>query len=1153
MRSLLVSCVSVSFFGLSAQDFTANPVSPGKGGVGEALLFRVPGTSSGITFRNELSDKTHTRNQITLNGSGVAAGDFDNDGLCDLYFSGLDSDNRLYRNLGNLKFEDVTEKYGVGMPGKLSTGVVWVDINGDYYPELLVNTIGQGTLMFINQGGKGFMEVTSGKGINQSRAGMSFAIGDLNGDSFPDVYITNYRAEALMDNPGTRFSFETGEDGRKRVSHVNGRPVRGTSDEGRYVINSQGSVIELGEPDSVYLNVAGRQFRKISFSDPLFRNASGTALDSEPNDWGLAARFGDLNGDGRTDLYVCNDFETPDRIWFQSRDGSFRLASESAFNRLSFFSMGVDFGDFNRDGLSDILVVDMLPENPGQRHNIMLPEQAIFAEQELSGPPQVSWNTLLQNAGQGEWMDVGPMSGLSSTGWSWCVAFQDLDLDGWEDVFVTNGVERDGRDIDVSNKLAEMRKSGRYSNDQMFDARKQFPTLNAPDLAYKNLGNGQFQKKDDWGFATEAVSHGMAFADLDNDGDLDIIVNHQNQEASIFLNTSGAPRVQFRLFNRPPNTRGLGAKIELSNGDFRYSHEITGGGRYLSHDQMIAVFPVPFPEKPISARVIWPDGSIQNLDNLKANSMVEVFNLEDKPSGNGSQDNKGGMKSPVSTAPLFTAGKPISFPSNDWFDLETEEFMRNQIAPYQISKLGTRISERRKSNGKHASLSFGGFSWRESENGIKWGRYPIPLDDSLSRSVVATDVIHTFQIVLRGLDMAGGGREASLAVYDQSDNNKRVFFHQWPKGLMIEPGPFEIADLNSDGREEIIVPVRWQYRKTSKPPGTYIFHQDSDGEWKLHSEWTSALQRTGPCFDIEIADINGDREKELILPGFILSKPAIYSFHSGKANEISSDLGLELPSGMWMCASAIDLDADASTPPGVFFGNYGMNNVMGTWQSAANTSFSFAMVAQEAAGGATRIFEAGSLQGSDALFPVALYSQLEKSFPILSRRISRRSDFSDWDIEKILSLASPSQPDIFPIERLGSALFHWDSGGGFREVALPAIVNAAPIRDVASGDFNGDGHVDILCAVGWDTRDIHEVPTSSEFPILLINHPGQDEADGNFFEPYYFGRSGLKTPSSTSDVSVMDVNGDGLPDVRFLTDRGALQLFINNSSTIIQN
>ena len=468
----------------------------------------MPQLRTGIWFTNQLPVHRHMTNQMLLNGSGVAAGDVDGDGRCDLYFNSLDGPNTLFRNLGGWSFEDISEAAGVACPELDATACVLTDLDGDSLPELLVNTMYQGLRLFHNQGHGKFNEVTQQAGMKPALGGMTVAVGDFDVDGFPDIYVSRYRAADLMDVPNAYVNIKT-LGGQRIVSQFNGRPTTEPDLKHRFYIDARGGVGEYGEADSLYRNLGNMQFEEVDWTGGTFMDEKGQTLKEIPRDWGLAAMFRDLNHDGYPDLYVCNDFDTPDRIWINDGGGKFKALPSSAIRQTSWFAMGIDVADVDRDGDDDILVLDMLARSHSTRMNQLGDVQPVMELiRQTDHRPQYMKTTLQMNRGDTTYAEVGQWAGLAASDWAWGTAFLDVDLDGFEDILMTNGHERDGRDIDVANKLKAFRRERKRSDREIFEKRLMFPRFNTPNIAYRNRGDGTFEQlSSGWGFDFDGVSH----------------------------------------------------------------------------------------------------------------------------------------------------------------------------------------------------------------------------------------------------------------------------------------------------------------------------------------------------------------------------------------------------------------------------------------------------------------------------------------------------------------------------------------------------------------------------------------------------------------------------------------------------------------------
>ena len=602
--------------------------------VGQAGFALLPESVTGITFTNSLPEQRHLTNQILLNGSGVAAGDIDGDGRCDLFFCHLGGPSALYRNLGNWKFEDITVKAGVVSSNLDATGAAFADLDGDGDLDLIVNSVGGGTHIFLNDGNGHFTE--SPLRLNSGKGGMSLALADIDGDGYLDLYVANYRTSALMDIPNAHATFKR-VSGKVVMDRLDGRPTTEPDLTNRFVVSAELGIQEVGEPDVLYRNQGGTNLIPVSFTDGSFSDEDGKPLAEPPYDWGLSVMFRDINGDSLPDLYVCNDFQSPDRIWINQGAGKFRAIPRLALRKTSRYSMGIDFADINRDGIDDFFVLDMLSREHRQRMTQIVDVPALIPSiGDIESRPQYGLNTLFLGRGDGTYAEIAQFSGLEATEWSWTPIFLDVDLDGWEDVLVSNGQERAARDIDVVEKLKAMRAARKMSDAEIFQARKMFPRLATANLAFRNARDLTFKEMGhEWGFDFKGVSHGMCLADLDNDGDLDVVVNNLNGPAGIYRNESNAPRVAVRLKGLAPNTRGIGAKIWVYGGAVpMQSQEMICGGRYLSSDDPMRVFAAGSLTNEMRIEVRWRRGRRSVVNGVKANRIYEIDEAGAEPTPN---------------------------------------------------------------------------------------------------------------------------------------------------------------------------------------------------------------------------------------------------------------------------------------------------------------------------------------------------------------------------------------------------------------------------------------------------------------------------------------------------------------------------------------
>src|SRR5436190_18661751 len=418
---------------------------------GKTGFTQILSAQTGISFSNHLSEAQLEKNRILENGSGVALGDVDGDGWCDIYFCALEGGNKLYRNLGNWRFEEITESAGVRCAGQFSTGAVFADVDGDGDLDLLVNCIGGGTRLFINDGHGHFTE-NNNSGLFRRFGSHSLALADIDGDGFLDLYVANYRASTFKDMDSSTTI---------RLRNVNGKFKVPPEYAEQFIVArvpAGDALVEVGEPDALYLNNHQGSFQPVSWTNGAFMDEAGKSLSAPVRDWGLSAMFRDLNGDGVPDLYVCNDFFSPDRIWINDGHGRFHAIPTLAIRHTSTFSMSVDFADVDRDGRDDILVSDMT----SSRHERRLMQLAgmdpySITIGQFTDRPQLDRTVLQWNRGDGTYAEIAHYAGLEDSEWNWSVAFLDVDLDGFEDILATTGHMFDTQDLDAQARIQALR------------------------------------------------------------------------------------------------------------------------------------------------------------------------------------------------------------------------------------------------------------------------------------------------------------------------------------------------------------------------------------------------------------------------------------------------------------------------------------------------------------------------------------------------------------------------------------------------------------------------------------------------------------------------------------------------------------------------
>ena len=448
------------------------------------------GGRSGIRFQNTVSDSVLLTNRILAEGAGVALGDVDGDGLVDVFLARTEGPNVLYRNLGGWRFEDITQRAGVGAPDRYSTGAAFADIEGDGDLDLVLLATTGPNAVFLNDGTARFTEHRDDIGIDsRGKGGTTPTMADVDGDGDLDLYVANYKPYHLDDTlpPHQRvFSQMVRQIGPNRFEivpeHRHNYKLVMRPDMGGLRMSMR------GEPDDFYLNDGGR-FTRAPLTSDRFRDAQGRPLTEEPESFTLGAKFVDLNMDGTPDLYLANDFEDADQLWLNDGSGGFRLADWTVQRQISHSAMGVDVADVDGDGRPDLFVVDML-SNDSHRLKTQMPTHTALRKRpgDIETQLQQQRNTLFLNRGDGTFAEVSSLAGVQASGWSWSTMFLDVDLDGWQDILIANGHAWDIMDADIQERLQNPLSAVHWQR-----LRWEFPPLLLRNVAFRNRGDLTFE------------------------------------------------------------------------------------------------------------------------------------------------------------------------------------------------------------------------------------------------------------------------------------------------------------------------------------------------------------------------------------------------------------------------------------------------------------------------------------------------------------------------------------------------------------------------------------------------------------------------------------------------------------------------------------
>ncbi|MBI4661887.1 MAG: VCBS repeat-containing protein [Verrucomicrobia bacterium] len=1139
---------------------------------GRAGFTSLPGATTGIFFTNRLSDAAAENNRILENGSGAALGDVDGDGRCDIYFCRLEGPNALYRNLGDWRFEEIAAKAGVACPDQFSTGAVFADLDGDGDLDLLVNSLGRGTRSFRNDGQGLFLE-DQDSGLIRKYGSTSMALADLDGDGDLDLYVANYRTTTIRDNPAEDFEI-TAQDGKvvarpperfDVVTMANGEPI----------------VYEKGEPDILYLNDGQGHFSPVSWTDGRFVDEAGAQLTAAPRHWGLTVALRDFSGDGAPDIYVCNDFiDSPDDVWINDGHGRFRRIARLALRHTSWSSMAVDFADINRDGLLDFLVVDMLSRQhrlrQTQRANTDMASVGIRIG-EIDNRPQYLQNTLFLNRGDGTFAEIAQLSGLQASEWSWSPVFLDVDLDGYEDVLITNGNAHDLMDADAA--LRAMAKTQGISRKAQPKTLLLYPPLKTANLAFRNRGDLTFEEVGrEWGFDTPGVSQGMALGDLDNDGDLDVAINNLNSAAGLYRNEFVAPRLAVRLRGQAPNRQAIGSKIKVSGGPVSQTQEVICGGRYVSGDDPLRVFAAGGLTNRLTIEVTWRSGERSVVRDAQPNGLYEISepissvrggravaetgNRGDREGGKGRNEETEGdrigvngarqisnSKSPIANGKSnhisrFTFHPPPFFQDvshlirHSHHESGFDDFARQPLLPHRFSQLGPGVAWSDLNGDRWDDLVIGtgrGGELAVFQNDGRGGFKRRPNSNQAAAilgdqtSVLAWQPAKGPARILAGLSNYEGGETSAPSVigFDVTATGLRPAFEL--VGQSASVGPMALADVDGDGDLDLFVGNRLMLGRYPEPATSRLFRNEQ-GEFRLDLKASRVFVDAGLVSGAIFTDLDADGAPDLVLA---CDWGPVKAFRNigGKFSDRTDELGLAAYPGRWNGVAAGDFDGDGRID--IVATNWGRNT-----KYQRHLKYPLRLYCGDFDGNGTLdIVEAYVEEEMDAFVPWRGLVSMSRAIPSIRDRVPSFRAYASADLREIIGKAL-DEAAVLEVMTLESMIF-LNRSGHFEASPLPIEAQFAPAFGVNIADMDGDGNEDVFLSQNFFA--VH--PETSRYDAgrgLWLKGNGHGA-----FTPMTGPESGVLVYGEQRGSALADYDGDGRVDLVVTQNGAATKLFRN--------
>ncbi len=1026
----------------------------------QPLFKLLPQEQTHIDFANTLTEGLNTNvlmYEYFYNGGGVATGDLNGDGLPDVYFTGNMTDNKLYLNQGHMQFKDITAEVGVaGRPGPWKTGVTMADVNGDGKLDL-----------YLCYSGK----VRAEKRINQLFINQG---NDANGNPmFKDM-----TADYGLDFPSfstQAYFFDYDRDGDLDLLLVNHNPARISIIDDIYVKDV--SAKRDAESGIRLLRNDNNRFTDITTNAGIVNN---------PLSYGLAAGIADINGDGWPDIYVSNDYSVPDRLYINNAKGAFTDELQKQIGHTSFYSMGNDVTDINNDGKPDIYTLDMLPED-NKRQKLLFGidnYEAFDLNLRVGFYYQYMRNMMQVNNGDNTFSEVGQLAGVSNTDWSWSPLFADYDNDGWKDLFVSNGYTRDYTNMDFLKFMGDNLKDRRVMRQDLLNIVNQMPSSQVKSYLFKNNGNTTFANvSQQWGITLPSNSNGAAYVDLDNDGDLDLVVNNINQPAFVYENQAAKQNsnhyLAISLKGAGGNTQGIGAKVSIYNGGKRQYLEQMPTRGFQSSVSPVLHFGLGKDKQIDSLRITWQRGGSQLLTNVKADKQITL----------NEQDAKGSNPASQPVKPIF---KEIPSPIiSAESDNTTNDFKRQPLLINSISFSGSVLAKADVNGDGFEDVYVGG---HDDKAGVlylqqKDGKFAAKATAAFEADKKSTDAAAVF------FDANNDGKpdlyvcSGGYADYKPDDAllQDRLYLNDGkgnftkakdalPK-MASSKSCVKVADINGDGFVDLFVGGRVIPGQYPETPESYILINDGKGKFSNQTAaYNPALKNIGMVTDAAWVDMNGDKKPDLIVAGEWMPL-TVFENSNGKLSDATTKYFDKKYTGWWNCIQVSDVNRDGH--PDIVAGNLGLN----TQCKASDTEPAELLYKDFDDNGSVDPILCFYIQHTS--YPYVTRDEMLDQMSMMRTRFPDYKSYADATVDKIFTPEELQGVKKLSANHLATTLFISNGQGKLREAALPIQAQYSPVYTITPLDYDRDGKNDLLLCGNMNHARIRFGKYDANYGVLL--------------------------------------------------------------------
>ena len=1074
-----------------AGGLTERALAPRSGPRGATMFTELPPQQTGILTTNDYSDpkmwgELYHEFQVGAIGTGVAIGDYDGDGKPDIFVVSKTESCRLFRNLGGWKFEDVTEKAGVGDQGAAAgiwkQGATFVDVNNDGLLDIYVCRFNAPNLLYINQGDGTFKEMAHAYGLDVKDACVMAAFCDYDRDGWLDVFIqTNLLS--FNDHPG----------GQKNYLFHNNR-------------------------DGTFTNVSERA------------GISGEAQ-------GHSATWWDFDNDGWPDLYVANDFSQPDKLYHNNRDGTFTNVIDRVVPHMPFSAMGSDLGDINNDGLIDLFVPDMAATTHEKDQRGMADSRGRTTEDNRNPglAPQYERNAVYLNTGTGRCLEAAYLTGLVATDWTWSPRFEDLDNDGRLDLFVTNGMHREATNIDLMS-----RQMSAETTAERLRILRDSPPLAESHLAFRNLGDLHFENSGAaWGLNLRGVSFGSAFGDLDGDGDLDLVYANYQKGVTVLRNDSDTGhRIVIDLRGTLSNRFGVGATVRIETASGPQVRQLVLARGVLSSSEPMIHFGLGEDLSIKRLTVTWPSGHVQTFENL---AVDRHFTITEPSLPVPRAETK-----PPSTFQFEEVSQAtgLAFQSRE----ETvDETALQPLLPLRLNRRGPGLAVGDIAGNGRETIVIGGTTLDPLRilQATAPGQFTAVNVSALAVSAAVNDgPLLLFDANGDGMDDLLVTKGGNTLPAGAPEYQPRLFFGDGRGGfrpapddalppLPISVGAVAAADFDHDGRLDLFIGGRVLPGQYPLAPRSALLANHGGRFEDVTDTLAPGLREVGMVTSALWTDVDGDGWPDLLLA---LDWGQVKYFHNNQGRgftDWSEKAGFATAgTGWWTSIASADFNGDGH--PDYVVGNVGLNT-----QYHASPDHPALLFYGDFKGTGEEPLTVEAYYEGDRLFPWRNRRDLGAAIPSILKRYPKNNSYARATLDEILGEAKLAAAQRFAATELRSGVFLSRPDGTSRFEPLPRIAQIAPLQGIVAGDFDGDGHADIY-AVQNSYAPVPAVGRSDGGLSQLLRGDGHGH-----FTPLPPSESNLLVPGDAKALVVLDFNRGGWPDF-FITRNNNTTLAYQN-------